>query len=240
MALAWLPARLAERRAQTATARTLVFTAPGWPGHLPGQHIDVRLTADDGYQAVRSYSLAAPAGEDRVELGVQAVADGEVSPYLADQLPPGEEVEIRGPLGNWFVWRPEQTEPVLLVAGGAGVVPLMSMIRAHRLAGSRSLFQLIYSVRGPEDVWYRDDLTDGNPSLDTRFIHTRRAPHGTARAPGRINAADLAEPTARLKPLSPVYVCGSTGFVETAADLLAEMLSNQGKDPATIRTERFG
>jgi ferredoxin-NADP reductase len=240
MPLAWLPARLAERRAQTATARTLVFTVPGWPGHLPGQHIDVRLTADDGYQAVRSYSLAAPADDDRLELGVQAVDDGEVSPYLADQLPPGGEVEIRGPLGNWFVWRPEQTEPVLLVAGGSGVVPLTAMIRAHRLAGSRSLFQLVYSVRGPEDIWYREDLADGNPFLDIRFIHTRRVPQGTARAPGRIMAADLEGPTARLEPASPVYVCGSTPFVETVSDLLVGLLIDLGKDPATIRTERFG
>ncbi|MGW2776331.1 FAD-binding oxidoreductase [Streptomyces olivaceoviridis] len=236
MALAWLPARLVGRRAQSATARTLVFTVPGRPGHLPGQHVDVRLTADDGYQAVRSYSLAAPADDDRLKLGVQAVADGEVSPYLADHLPPGEEVEVRGPLGNWFVWRPEQTEPVLSVAGGSGVVPLMSMIRAHRSAGSRGLLQLVYSVRDPKDVWYREELADGGPFLDIRFIHTRRTPPGAS----RITAADLREPTARLDPVSPVYVCGSTGFVETVGDLLVELFAGQGEEPATIRTERFG
>ncbi|MEW2289788.1 FAD-binding oxidoreductase [Streptomyces sp. NPDC047841] len=240
MALAWRPARLVGRHAQSATARTLVFAVPGWPGHLPGQHVDVRLTADDGYQAVRSYSLAAPADDDRLELGVQAVSDGEVSPYLADQLPPGEQVEMRGPLGNWFVWRPEQTEPVLSVAGGSGVVPLMAMVRAHRSAGSRSLFHLVYSVRGPEDIWYREELEDGGPFLDVRFLHTRRSPHGAPRAPGRVTAADLREPAARLDPVSPVYVCGPTGFVETVGDLLVELFAGRGKEPATIRTERFG
>jgi len=241
MPLAWLPARLTGRRAQTATASTLDFTVPGWPGHLPGQHVDVRLTADDGYQAARSYSLAAPADGDRLELGVQVVADGEVSPYLADQLPPGGEVEIRGPLGNWFVWRPEQTEPALLVAGGSGVVPLTAMIRAHRLAGSSSLFQLVYSVREPENTWYREELADrGSPFLDIRFVHTRLAPPGAARRPGRIMAADLEEQAARLKAASPVYVCGPTGFVEAVSDLLVDLLTDLGKDPATIRTERFG
>ncbi|MFI6654682.1 ferredoxin reductase [Streptomyces sp. NPDC050523] len=236
MAVAWHRARLAERRPQTATARSLVFTVPGWPGHLPGQHVDVRLTADDGYQAVRSYSLAAPADGDRIELGVQAVADGEVSPYLADDLPVGAEVEMRGPLGNWFVWRPEQTEPALLVAGGSGVVPLAAMIRAHRTAGSATAFHLLYSVRTPEDVCYRDVLDAHDPHLDARLLYTRQAPPGAARAPGRITQADLEKPAARLEPDSAVYVCGPTGFVERAADLLVDL----GRDPATIRTERFG
>ncbi|MFG2792580.1 FAD-binding oxidoreductase [Streptomyces sp. NPDC048419] len=236
MAAAWRRARLAERRPQTATARSLTFTVPGWPGHLPGQHVDVRLTADDGYQAVRSYSLAAPADGDRIELGVQAVADGEVSPYLADDLPVGADVEMRGPLGNWFVWRPEQTEPALLVAGGSGVVPLAAMIRAHRAAGAAAAFHLLYSVRTPEDVWYRDMLDAHDAHLDVRFLYTRRAPPGNARAPGRLTKADLEKPAARLEPVGPVYVCGPTGFVETAADLLVDL----GRDPATIRTERFG
>lgn len=236
MALAWRRARLVERRPQTATARSLLFGVPGWPGHLPGQHVDVRLTADDGYQAVRSYSLAAPADGDRIELGVQAVPDGEVSPYLVDDLPPGAEVEVRGPLGNWFVWRTEQTEPVLLVAGGSGVVPLTAMIRAHRQAPSPGPFHLLYSVRTPDDVWYRDHLDGRDPHLDVRIVYTRRAPSGSPRAPGRIGQADLDGLTARLHPGSPVYVCGPTGFVEAVGDLLTGM----GRDAATIRTERFG
>ncbi|MFC3572385.1 ferredoxin reductase [Streptomyces yaanensis] len=236
VAIAWRRARLVERRPQTATARSLVLTVPGWPGHLPGQHVDVRLTADDGYQAVRSYSLAAPADADRIELGVQTVPDGEVSPYLADDLPLGADVEVRGPLGNWFVWRTEQTEPVLLVAGGSGVVPLAAMVRAHRRAQSRSPFHLLYSVRTPDEIWYRDHLADGDPRLDVRIVYTRQAPPGSTRAPGRIAPADLEEPTARLEPTSPVYVCGPTGFVEAVGNLLTDM----GRDPATIRTERFG
>ncbi|MER5913973.1 FAD-binding oxidoreductase [Streptomyces sp. NPDC001982] len=236
MSLTWRPARLLERRAQTATARTLVFSVPGWPGHLAGQHVDVRLTADDGYQAVRSYSLAAPTDGERVELGVQAVPDGEVSPYLADALPVGADVEVRGPLGNWFVWRPAQTEPALLVAGGSGVVPLAAMIGAHRRARSRSPLHLLYSVRGPEDVWYRDLLTDEDPVLDVSILYTRKTPPGTDRLPGRVAATDLAGPASALRPASPVYVCGPTAFVEVVGDLLTGL----GRDPATIRTERFG
>ena len=128
---AWRPAALVERRPETSTAHTLVLRCPGWPGHLAGQHVDVRLTAEDGYQASRSYSLAAPADGDRIEITVQRLADGEVSPFLADELADGDEVEVRGPFGGWFVWRPEDTGPVLLVAGGSGVVPLMAMIRAR-------------------------------------------------------------------------------------------------------------
>ncbi|MFC8519754.1 ferredoxin reductase [Streptomyces sp. NPDC057257] len=236
MALAWRAARLDERRPQTATARSLLFTVPGWPGHLPGQHVDVRLTADDGYQAVRSYSLAAPADGDRIELGVQSVPGGEVSPYLAEELPPGAEVEVRGPLGNWFVRRPEQTEPALLIAGGSGVVPLAAMIRAHRRAGAPSLLQLLYSVRTPADVWYADELTDHDPRLDVRLLYTRQAPPGTARAPARLTLSDLEKPAARLESTGTVYVCGPTGFVETVGDLLLDL----GRDPTTIRTERFG
>ncbi|WP_151476082.1 FAD-binding oxidoreductase [Streptomyces albicerus] len=236
MAIAWHRARLAARLPQTATARSLVFTVPGWPGHLPGQHVDVRLTADDGYQAVRSYSLAAPADGDRIELGVQTVPGGEVSPYLADDLPSGADVEVRGPLGNWFVWRPEQTEPVLLVAGGSGVVPLAAMIRAHRRVPSSNAFHLLYSVRTPDDVWYGDELAAPDGHLDVRIVYTRQAPSGSPRGAGRIAAADLAEPVTRLGATSPAYVCGPTGFVESVASLLVDM----GRDPATIRTERFG
>ncbi|MFE9445160.1 FAD-binding oxidoreductase [Streptomyces sp. NPDC006602] len=236
MSIAWRAARLAERRPQTATASSLVFSVPGWPGHLPGQHVDVRLTADDGYQAVRSYSLAAPADGDRIELGVQALSDGEVSPYLAHDLPLGADVELRGPLGNWFVWRPEQTEPVLLVAGGSGVVPLAAMIRARGRTGTRSAFQLLYSARTPDDVWYREHLTERDPQLDVRIVYTRQAPPGSTRRPGRVTRGDLDKQAARLQPDSPVYVCGPTGFVESVSNLLIDM----GCNPAAIRTERFG
>ncbi|MFB8757674.1 ferredoxin reductase [Streptomyces sp. NPDC059852] len=236
MPLPWRTARLVERADETATARTLVLDAPGWPGHLAGQHVDVRLTADDGYQAARGYSLAAPADGDRLELGVQPVTGGEVSPYLADDLPIGASVEVRGPLGNWFVWRPRQDEPVLLVAGGSGVVPLMAMVRAHRQAASTSPFQLIHSVRGEADLWYREELGRPDPALDVRFLYTRQAPPGGTRAAGRLTADDLEPALKRLTPAGTVYVCGPTGFVEAAAGLL----TSAGQDPATIRTERFG
>ncbi|MET7988955.1 ferredoxin reductase [Streptomyces sp. NPDC005281] len=236
MPLAWRSARLHSSSSQTPTARSLHFAVPGWPGHLAGQHVDVRLTADDGYQAVRSYSLAAPADGDCIELGVQAVIGGEVSPYLADQLSVGAEVEIRGPLGNWFVWRPDQTGSVLLVAGGSGIVPLTAMIRARRQAQPETPFHLLYSARTPQDIWYGNELTNVVTGLEVEFLYTRQAPPDNSRGPGRLKRTDLERPLARLTHTCLVYVCGPTGFVETAANLLVDL----GQDPATIRTERFG
>ena len=150
---------------------------PDWPGHLAGQHVDVRLTAEDGYQAARSYSIAAPADGDRVEITVQRLADGEVSPFLVDDLAVGDAVEVRGPLGGWFVWRPEQPEPVLLVAGGSGVVPLMAMVRA-RAGASRAPFRLVYSVRTPADRIYATELR-------RRAARGRRARRRLGAHPGR-------------------------------------------------------
>lgn len=236
--LRWQVATLVERREETPAAHTLVLSVSGWAGHLPGQHVDVRLTAEDGYSTQRSYSIAsAPEpGSDRIELTVQQVSDGEVSPYLAEDLAVGDQIELRGPVGGWFVWRPEQTEPVLLVAGGSGVVPLMAMIRTRRTTGNRAPFRLLCSVRAPEDRMYLDELRRGDPGLDTTFLYTRKAPDGWRRPPGRLTAEDLAA-TGWPADFNPaVYVCGPTGFVEHAADLLVEL----GHDPAQIRTERFG
>ncbi|MEV7652656.1 ferredoxin reductase [Streptomyces anulatus] len=233
----WRDARLVERLDQSATGRTLLFDVPGWPGHLAGQHVDVRLTGDDGYQAVRSYSLAGPARESEVELGVQAVPGGEVSPYLAQDLPVGAEVEVRGPLGGWFVWRPEQEDPILLVAGGCGIVPLMAMIRTHRLHGSAAPMRLVYSVRDPDQVWYLDELTAETAAASaTRVIYTRRAPQGSSRPPGRLTADDLMLPPGTARRPELCFVCGPTGFVEHAAGLL----TGAGHPPDRIRTERFG
>ncbi|WP_431951284.1 ferredoxin reductase [Actinacidiphila sp. bgisy167] len=234
--LRWLAAELVARRHESAAARTLVFDVPGWPGHLPGQHVDVRLTAEDGYSTQRSYSLASTADGDRIELTVQRVEEGEVSPYLTDDLAVGDAIELRGPVGGWFVWRPEQTEPVLLVAGGSGLVPLMAMVRARAAAGSRAPFRLLYSVRTPEDRFYTDEMERGAPGLDTTYLYTRSAPDGGARPAGRIQARDLAEWgwPADFEPAC--YVCGPTGFVETAAGLLVAL----GHHPDRIRTERFG
>ncbi|MEU2666944.1 ferredoxin reductase [Micromonospora sp. NPDC007220] len=237
--LRWRVARLCERRVETPTAHTLVLEAPGWPGHLPGQHVDVRLTAPDGYQAARSYSLAGPAEADRITLTVQRVPDGEVSPYLIDVYAEGDPVEVRGPVGGWFVWRPEETAPVLLVAGGSGVVPLMAMVRARRAAGSRVPFRLLYSVRTPADVFYADELrrrVRDDLGLDVAYVYTREAPQDWRGEPHRIGLADVNSHgwPPELEPLC--YVCGPTGFVETVADLLVGL----GHQSRRVKTERFG
>jgi ferredoxin-NADP reductase len=234
----WRPAVLVDRWPETATATTLVLGVGDWPGHLAGQHVDVRLTAEDGYQASRSYSLAAPAQADRITITVQKLRDGEVSPFLVEEMETGSVLEVRGPLGGWFVWRPEDRSPVLLVAGGSGIVPLMAMIRA-RAGVSRAPFRLVHSVRTPEDRLYRAELrgrvvADGG--LDVTWVHTRTAPPGDRRPVGRIRAEDVVahgwppdfDPTC--------YVCGPTGFVEAASTLLLAA----GHDPTRVRTERFG
>jgi ferredoxin-NADP reductase len=231
--LVWRAARLTATRDETGTARTLVFQVPGWPGHLPGQHVDVRLTADDGYSTQRSYSLAAPSDGERIELTVERVPDGEVSPYLTEVMEIGDEVEIRGPVGGWFVWRPESAAPVLLVGGGSGIVPLMAMILARREAGSRAPFRLLYSLREPGRGYYADRLRGPDPGLDVTYLYTRAVPDSWPRPPGRITADDL-RGAAGSEP--DCYVCGPTGFVEAAADLLLTL----GHDPGRIRTERFG
>jgi ferredoxin-NADP reductase len=235
---AWRHAVLLDRQPETPSASTLVLNVPEWPGHLPGQHIDVRLTAPDGYQAARSYSLASPVDGDQIEITVQAVPDGEVSSYLVGDAMSGDSVEVRGPVGGWFVWHAEDSGPVLLVAGGSGVVPLMSMIRA-RDGSSGAPFRLIYSVRRPEDRIYAEELgrrAAEDDGLDVRFVYTRTAPEDEPRPAGRLRIDDLVSyswPT-ELEPLC--YVCGPTGFVDTASDLLIFM----GHDPTKIRTERFG
>ena len=210
-----------------------------WAGHLAGQHVDVRLTAeDDGYQASRSYSLAAPADGDRIEITVQRLVDGEVSTFLTEDLAAGDRFEVRGPLGGWFVWRPEQAEPVLLVAGGSGVVPLMAMVRA-RAGTSRAPFRLVYSVRTPNDRIYEAELrrrATEDTGLEVAWVHTRAAPEGYPRPLGRLRPDDLVAHgwPPRVEPTC--YVCGPTGFVESAAT----MLLAAGHPSAHIRTERFG
>ncbi|WP_328390717.1 ferredoxin reductase [Nocardia sp. NBC_00416] len=232
----WLAAELVRARPEAPGARTLTLRIPGWPGHLPGQHVDVRLTAPDGYHAERSYSLAAPAAGDLVQLTVQRVPGGEVSPYLVDTLPLGAFIEIRGPVGGWFVWEPSES-PVFLVGGGAGIVPLMAMVRAHRGAGCAAPLRLIYSVREPGGRYYRDELDqpgEGRTRVD--LLYTRRAPAGFPRPVGRLTAADLADHTGPPSSGVTCYVCGPTGFVEAAAELLV----GAGYAPGVVRTERFG
>jgi ferredoxin-NADP reductase len=225
---------------ETASARTLVLDVPDWPGHLPGQHIDVRLTAPDGYSAQRSYSIASAwADGGKVELTIQRVVDGEVSTFLTDILKVGEQLELRGPVGGWFVWRETQTAPVLLVAGGSGVVPLMAMIRARGLVRGRQPFRLVYSVRTPGDACYPAELARrvrDDPGLDVRYVYTRETPEGWPEPAKRLSVATLN--TYGWPPdFGPdCFVCGPTSFVETAADILVAL----GHDPRKIKTERFG
>lgn len=237
--LPWLPAYLVERRPETAAAATLVFGVPGWPGHLPGQHVDVRLTAADGYSTQRSYSLAAPDHGASVELTVQRVADGEVSPFLVDDLAIGDPVEMRGPVGGWFVWSPTLPTRTLLVAGGSGVVPLMAMVRARHEAGAAAPMRLVYSVRTPDDVLYAAELERRgrlDEGLEIHVVHTRRAPPGDARPAGRLTREELGSLAWPATEEVLTYVCGPTGFVDhVAGDLVA-----LGYDDHRIRTERFG
>jgi ferredoxin-NADP reductase len=237
--LIWRVATLNTAREETATARTLVFNVPSWPGHLPGQHLGVRLTAEDGYSAQRSYSIASAPGGTRLELTVQRIADGEVSPYLTDVLQPGDRVEVRGPIGGWFVWKPDGPawrSPIMLMAGGSGIVPLMAMVRAHEAVRSPVPLRLIYSVRSPADIIYASELSELAVAcpLEVTYLYTREAPDGGRR--GRINT-DVIAGTAWPPEVRPaIFVCGPAGFVETTGALLVDA----GHDPAAIKTERFG
>ena len=225
---------------ETAMARTIALEVPDWPGHDAGQHVDVRLTALDGYSSVRSYSIAsAPNSERRVELTIERLSNGEVSPYLTRELAVGDRLELRGPIGGWFVWRPQQTEPIQLVAGGSGIVPLMAIIRSRASAGSTAPLRLLYSVREPGVVWYRGELqalADRNPSVNVTYAYTRAAPKDWPRPPSRLDAALIANATWPSNRVPTCYVCGPTSFVESAAGLLTA----SGNSPDKIRTERFG
>jgi ferredoxin-NADP reductase len=237
--LNWHLCTVVALRDETGTARTIALQVLDWPAHVAGQRVDLRVTAADGYSAVREYSIAsAPRADGRIELSVERLPNGEVSPYLTQDLAVGDRIELRGPIGGWFVWRNDQTEPIQLVAGGSGIVPLMAMIRARASARSAAPFRLLYSVRHPASVWYRDELqalSDDNGVAIT-YVYTRTAPANWRRPPGRVDAAVVAE-ASWPSTLSPTcYVCGPTSFVEHAAGLLTA----SGHHPERIRTERFG
>jgi len=219
---------------ETPRVRSIVLDPPDWGGHLAGQHVDVRLTAEDGYQAQRSYSIASAPEDEHLVLTVERLDDGEVSPYLVDELRPGDELELRGPIGGYFVWEASTGGPLLLVAGGSGVVPFRSMLRHRARAGSDVPARLLYSSRSLDEVIYRDEWE--GLGADVRFTLTREQPEGWTGYARRIDGELLAEvawPPAE-RPL--VYVCGPTVFVETAAEALVAL----GHDPARIKTERFG
>src|SRR5262245_60463569 len=220
--LIWRAARAVALRDETATARTITFEVEAWPGHMAGQRVDLRVTAADGYAAVREYSIASALRADaRVELSVQRLPDGEVSPYLTQDLAIGDMVELRGPIGGWFVWREDQAEPVQLVAGGSGIVPLMAMIRSRIATHSAAPFRLLYSVRSPDGVWYRDELAALSANgIGVTLVYTRAAPRNGPRPPGRIDATVFAEATWPSTSSPTCYVCGPTSFVERAAELL--------------------
>jgi ferredoxin-NADP reductase len=224
---------VAATNEETPRVHTLTLDVAGWGGHRAGQHLDVRLTAEDGYQAERSYSIASAPG-DPLAITVERLEDGEVSPYLVNDVADGDVLEVRGPIGGYFVWDGDEPEPVLLVAGGSGVVPLMAMARHRAQVGSTAPMRLLYSSRTWDDVIYRDELE----TLGVEVVHTltREQPAGWSGYSRRIDDDMLREVAFPAADGPRVYVCGSTHFVDAAADGLVRL----GYDPRSIRTERFG
>jgi ferredoxin-NADP reductase len=233
----WLPAHVESVTRLTAHARSLLLDVPGWTGSLPGQHLDIRLTAEDGYRAERSYSIASFGPGERVELAVDEVEDGEVSPYLVEEVRPGDFLEVKGPLGQYFVWREDDPSPVQLIAGGSGIVPLLSIARARAAAGTAQPFRLLYSVRSAPDAMYADEIEELRAlGIPTEWIHTRLAPPGSPRAAGRVSMAELERLTIPPAERPLIYICGPTAFVEATADAVVAV----GHPPLRVRTERFG
>jgi ferredoxin-NADP reductase len=237
--LDWQFARVCNVAIETRRVKSLLLRPASWPGHLPGQHVDIRLTAEDGYQAQRSYSIASPPEDELLALTVERVEGGEVSSYLLDELRVGDHLELRGPIGGYFVWFRAAREPLYLLAGGAGITPLMSMLRHRDKLPSRPPALLIYSARSREDVIYRDELeamTQRDSSLRVVYALTRQQPKDWTGHRGRINKDFLSADGFPPAEKPTIYVCGPTTFVETAAALLMEL----GFDPLGIKTERFG
>jgi ferredoxin-NADP reductase len=234
----WLPARVVELIDETWRARSIVLELPGWPGHRSGQHVDVRLTATDGYQAQRSYSIASAAEDGYLVLTVERLEDGEVSSYLAEEMRAGDEIELRGPTGGYFVWQESGDVAVLLVAGGSGIVPFRSMLRHRSAVSSAVPVRLLYSSRSLNEVIYRDELLRmaAFDELDVRFAFTRERPSGWRGHRGRIDRELLEEISwpASERPL--IYICGPSGFVEHAAQALLQ----NGHRADRIKAERFG
>ena len=233
----WLVAAVAETVPETIRTVTLRLDVPDWPSHRAGQHVDVRLTAEDGYSAQRSYSIASPPGSERLELTVERIDDGEVSPYLTTVADLGDQFELRGPIGGWFVWEGTDTAPVLLVGGGSGVVPLRAILRHHAASGSTAAMHLVYSARTLGDVIYRRELeAQVDPRRALTVALTRESPPDWAGHRGRVDAGLLAEVGWPPSVQPHCYVCGPTAFVESVADALVGL----GHQPGRIRTERFG
>ncbi len=238
--LTWQLGEVVAIRPETARTKSITLALSHWRGHRAGQHVDVRLTAEDGYQAERSYSIASPPEEaPRVTLTVERLDDGEVSPYLTEDLRVGDRLELRGPIGGYFVWEASMGDPLLLVAGGSGIVPLMAMLRHRAAMGSTVATRLLYSSRTFDDIIYRDELDrlmKSSPLLEVTQTLTREQPPGWTGYARRIDTQMLREVAWPVEERPLAYICGPTPFVETAAASLVEL----GHEPARIKTERFG
>ena len=240
MAIEWQLATVATTRDETPTVRTLTLGLPGWPGHRAGQHLDLRLTAADGYSVERSYSIASePEREGEVDISVERIEGGEVSPFLHEVVVPGDRLEARGPIGGYFVWESNLGGPLLLVAGGSGVVPLMAMVRHRARTGGAIRARLLVSSRGPEEIIYREELdrlAAAGDGFDVLHTLTRWQPDGWTGYARRIDESMLAEAIEPLGSATRAYACGPTALVETVANALVRL----GLPPDRIRTERFG
>lgn len=237
--LTWRLATVVETRPDTARVQRLVLEIPGWPGHRAGQHLDVRLTAEDGYQAQRSYSIASAPEADHVELVVERLDDGEVSPYLVDELRTGDLLELRGPIGGWFTWQTREGGPLLLIAGGSGIAPLIAMLRHRAAMHSPVPVRLLYSSRSFDEIIFRDELQQfAAADMDVTVIHTltRSQSDGWEGYRRRIDRGMLEEVAWSPAERPLAFICGPTSLVETFATLLVE----QGYDPLRVKTERFG
>jgi ferredoxin-NADP reductase len=237
--LIWRVAEVVEIAQLTPRAKSLRLRVPDWPGHLPGQHVDVRLTAEDGYQAQRSYSIGSAPGDETIEITVERLEDGEVSPYLTEELRPGDQIELRGPIGGYFTWEPANGGPLLLVAGGSGVVPLMAMIRHRANLGSRVPTRLLLSSRTFLEIIYRDELArlaGSDPTLEVVHTLTRVQPPAWTGFTRRIDEEMLREVAWPPDQQPLAYVCGPTALVEFVASTLVSL----GHDSSRVRTERFG
>lgn len=233
--LSWQIATIAELIDETARVKTIVLDVPDWPEHRAGQHLDIRLTAEDGYRAEREYSIASAPGEE-VAITVERLEDGEVSPYLTEELRVGDAIEVRGPLGGYFVWAPEDGGPLLLVAGGSGIVPLRSMLRHRGRSRSDVPVRLLYSSRSLADVIYRVELDESRDGVEVFHTLTREQPPGWPGHSRRVDAQLLAEVAWPAEENPHTFVCGPTSFVEAVAGGLVEL----GYGPERVKTERFG
>ena len=238
--LPWRVATVAATRPESARAKAILLDVPGWPGHLAGQHLDLRLTAEDGYQAQRSYSISSePDSQPQLEITVERVDDGEVSPFLLDELREGDRIELRGPIGGYFTWIPGDGGPLLLVGGGSGIAPLMAILRARIRTGDRTPVRLLYSARTVDELLYRaelDALAEAGDGFELTYTLTRGTPEGWTGQQGRIGREMLAARGLPPEDRPRAFVCGPTPFVEAVADALVAL----GHDGKRIKTERFG